>query len=123
MSVEELAAATGVDKRRIMDLETYGILCAHGLDGDQYFDGDDFMVLSVVKDFFKYGVEPRHLTMYRHFAEREATFFESIVMPMVRQKNPEARRAAADNLADLAALSRKLKQALLRANLRSILQA
>ncbi|HEY1335488.1 MAG TPA: hypothetical protein VGF31_14595, partial [Myxococcaceae bacterium] len=95
---------------------------AHGLDGDQYFDGDDFLVLSIVKDFFKYGVEPRHLTMYRHFAEREATFFESIVMPMVRQKNPEARRAAADNLTDLAALSRKLKQALLRANLRSVLQ-
>ncbi len=122
MSVEELAAATGVDKRRIKDLETYGILCAHGLDGDQYFDGDDFLVLSIVKDFFKYGVEPRHLTMYRHFAEREATFFESIVMPMVRQKNPDARRAAADNLTDLASLSRKLKQALLRANLRSVLQ-
>jgi DNA-binding transcriptional MerR regulator len=123
MSVEELASATGVDKRRIKDLETYGILCVHGLDGDQYFDGDDFVVLSIVKDFFKYGVEPRHLTMYRHFAEREATFFESIVMPMVRQKNPEAKRAAADNLADLAALSRKLKQALLLANLRTLLQS
>ena len=79
-------------------------------------------MLSIVKDFFKYGVEPRHLTMYRHFAEREATFFESIVMPMVRQRNPDARRAAADNLTDLAALSRKLKQALLRSNLRSVLQ-
>jgi hypothetical protein len=42
---------------------------------------------------------------------------------MVRQKNPEARRAAADNLTDLAGLSRKLKQALLRANLRSVLQS
>jgi DNA-binding transcriptional MerR regulator len=123
MSSEELAAATGVDKRRIKELETYGILCAHGLNGDQYFDGDDFVVLSIVKDLFKFGVEPRHLTMYRHFAEREATFFESIVMPMVRQKNPDARRLAADNLNDLAVLSRKLKQALLRSNLRQFLQS
>jgi hypothetical protein len=61
--------------------------------------------------------------MYRHFAEREATFFESIVMPMVRQKNPEARRTATDNLNDLAVLSRKLKQALLRSNLRQFLQS
>ena len=39
----------------------------------KYYDGDDYIVLSIVKDFFRFGVEPRHLTMYRHFAEREAT--------------------------------------------------
>lgn len=122
MSVEELAAATGVDRNRIRELESFGILCAHGLNGDHYYDGDDFVVLSIAKDFFKYGIEPRHLTMYRHFAEREATFFESIVSPMLRQKNPDARKTAADNLSDLAVLSRKLKQALLRSNLRQYLQ-
>ena len=121
MSVEELAAATGVDRTRIRELETFGILCSHGLNGDRYYDGDDFVVLSIVKDFFKYGIEPRHLSMYRHFAEREATFFESIVLPVLRQRNPDARRAAAENLTDLATLSRKLKQALLRSNLRKYL--
>src|SRR5437870_5059293 len=80
------------------------------------------MILRLQKDLFKFGVEPRHLSMYKHFAEREATFFESIVLPTLRQKNPEARRTAAQNLTDLAALSRKLKQALLRANLRQYLQ-
>jgi DNA-binding transcriptional MerR regulator len=123
MSVEELSAATGVDRNRIRELESFGILCSHGLNGEQYFDGDDFVVLSIAKDFFKYGIEPRHLTMYRHFAEREATFFESIVMPMLRQRNPDARKAATENLTDLALLSRKLKQALLRSNLRQYLQS
>jgi DNA-binding transcriptional MerR regulator len=122
MSEEELAVATGVDKNRIRELESFGLLRAHGLNGDKYFDGDDFIVLSIAKDFFKYGVEARHLTMYRHFADREATFFESIVLPMLRQRNPDARRVAADNLSELAALSRKLKQALLRSNLRQYLQ-
>ena len=42
-------------------------------------------------------------------------------LPVLRQKNPDARRKAAENLADLASLSRKLKQALLRANLRQYL--
>jgi DNA-binding transcriptional MerR regulator len=121
MSVEELSAATGVDRNRIRELESFGILCSHGLNGDRYYDGDDFVVLSIVKDFFKYGIEPRHLSMYRHFAEREATFFESIVLPTLRQKNPDARKAAAENLSDLAGLSRKLKQALLRSNLRKYL--
>lgn len=118
MSVDELAAATGVDSDRIKELESFGLLCSHGLDGHRYYDGQDFIVLSIVKDFFKYGIEPRHLTMYRHFAEREATFFQGIVMPMLRQKNPDARQAASQNLAELATLSRKLKQALLQSNLR-----
>ena len=121
MSADELAAATGVERARIKELESYGILCSHGMNGDRYFDGDDFVVLSIARDFFKYGIEPRHLSMYRHFAEREATFFEQIVMPMLRQRNPDARKAAADNLANLATLSRKLKQALLRTNLRQYL--
>ena len=123
MSEEELAVATGVDKNRIRELESFGLLRAHGLNRDKYFDGDDFIVLSIAKDFFKYGIEARHLTMYRHFADREATFFESIVLPMLRQKNPDARRLAADNLSELAGLSRKLKQALLRSNLRQYLQS
>ena len=122
MSEDELAAATGVDRNRIRELASFGILCTHGLNGDKYFDGDDFIVLSIARDLFKYGIEPRHLTMYRHFAEREATFFESIVLPILRQKNPDARKAAAENLTELAALSRKLKQALLRSNLRQYLQ-
>ncbi|MBI3647528.1 MAG: MerR family transcriptional regulator, partial [Actinobacteria bacterium] len=88
-----------------------------------YYDGDDYIVLSIVKDFFRFGVEPRHLTMYKHFAEREANFFETIVAPTLRQKNPDARRAASDALGELAMTSRKLKQALLRTNLRDHLQS
>jgi hypothetical protein len=42
-------------------------------------------------------------------------------MPTLRQKNPDAKKTAADNLTELAALSRKLKQALLRSNLRQYL--
>jgi hypothetical protein len=59
--------------------------------------------------------------MYRHFAEREAAFLETIVMPQLRQRNPEARKLATNSLTDLAKASRKLKQALLRNNLRQYL--
>jgi DNA-binding transcriptional MerR regulator len=123
MSMDELAAATGVERDRIKDLESFGILCSHGLNGDKYYDGDDFVTLSIVKDFFKFGIEPRHLTMYRHFAEREASFFEGIVMPVLRQRNPDAKRSATESLGELSAISRKFKQALLRTNLRPYLQS
>jgi DNA-binding transcriptional MerR regulator len=123
MSLEEMSSATGVERDRIKELESFGIVCSHGPDGARYYDGDDYIVLSIVKDFFRFGVEPRHLTMYKHFEEREADFFETIVAPTLRQKNPDARRAASQALADLAVTSRKFKQALLRSNLRDNLQS
>lgn len=121
MSIEEMSAATGIDRDRIKELESYGLLCSHGPESARYYDGDDYIVLSIVKDLFHFGVEPRHLTMYKHFAEREATFFESIVMPQLRQRNPDARRTATHSLGELAKASRKLKAALLRTNLRQYL--
>jgi DNA-binding transcriptional MerR regulator len=122
MSLEEMSAATGVEREAIRELESFGLVRSHGPEGARYYDGDDYIVLSIVKDFFRYGVEPRHLTMYKHFEEREASFFETIVMPQLRQRNPDARRMATDALADLSRASRKLKQALLRTNLRQYLR-
>jgi DNA-binding transcriptional MerR regulator len=118
MSIEEMSAATGIERDRIQELESFGLVCTHGPEGATYYDGDDYIVLSIVKDFFRFGVEPRHLTMYKHFEEREAAFFESIVLPQLRQRNPDARRTATNSLTELAKASRKLKQALLRTNLR-----
>ncbi len=121
MSIEEMSAATGVDKDRIKELESYGLVTSHGPESAKYYDGDDYVVLSIVKEFFGYGVEPRHLTMYRNFAQREATFFETIIMPQLRQRNPDARKTAVTSLGALSRASRKLKQALLRNNLRQYL--
>jgi DNA-binding transcriptional MerR regulator len=118
MSIEEMSAASGVERERIKELESFGLVCSHGPESARYYDGDDYIVLSIVKDFFRFGVEPRHLTMYKHFAERESSFFETIVLPQLRQRNPDARRVAATSLTDLARASRKLKQALLRTNLK-----
>jgi DNA-binding transcriptional MerR regulator len=118
MSLEEMAAATGVDRERIKELEGFGIVCVHGPEGGKYYDGDDYVTLSIVKDFLRFGIEPRHLTMYKHFADRESSFFEALVAPTLRQKNPDARRSATQTLSELTATSRKFKQALLRNALR-----
>lgn len=121
LTAEELAVAAGVEADVLENLASFGILRPREVGGERRFGGDDLVILRIVKSLFKYGVEARHLTMYRHFADREAAFFEQIVTPMLRQRNPEARRAAAESLAELARTSRRLKQALLRANIREYL--
>ena len=121
LTAEELAQAAGVDQDIVEALASFAILKPKQVGGERRFGGDDLVILRILKTFFTYGVEPRHLTMYRHFADREAVFFQQIVMPMLRQRNPDARRAAAESLSELARASRRLKQALLRANIREYL--
>ena len=59
--------------------------------------------------------------MYRTFAEREAVLFGQVLLPYVRQRNPEARARLQDELVELAALGRRLRTALLREAVRESL--
>ena len=54
------------------------------------FDEDALAVARIAAGFMRHGIEPRHLRMYRAFAEREAGLFEQVLLPYRRQRNPEA---------------------------------
>ena len=105
----------------IVELVNYGILCTHDDDGSEYFDGDDYQLLTIAKEFLDQGVDSRNLQMFLRFADREADLFGSMVAPLVRQKNPEAREKAEDTLTDLSRAATRLRQALLRNKLRPFL--
>ena len=122
MSSEELAAAAGVDPEVVEALISFGVLHADSADGGPpSWGGEDLQVLRMVSEFLKYGVEARHLRMYRLFADREAAFFQQLITPMLRQRNPDAKKMAEDALTELTRSSRKLKDALLRGTLRRTL--
>src|SRR4029079_17949046 len=78
------------------------------------FDDDALAVARVCAGFMRHGIEPRHLRMYRAFAEREASLFEQVLLPYRRQRNPEAQARTAETLGELAGLGRRLRTALLR---------
>jgi uncharacterized protein (DUF2336 family) len=65
-------------------------------------------------------VEARHLRAWRNAADREAGIFEQVIVPLLRQRNPEARRQAAATLAELASLGADLRKALVDQALRQI---
>ena len=72
-------------------------------------------------EFSAFGIEARHLRLYKNAADREAGFIEQIVIPMVRQRNPEARARAVESADELARLGQELKGSLLRSALGSLL--
>jgi DNA-binding transcriptional MerR regulator len=121
-SRSELAEAAGVDDAQIGELESFGLIApAREAHGDARFNDDALEVAKLASGFFRRGIEARHLRMYRTFAEREAVLFGQVLMPYVRQRNPEARSRLQDELIDLAMLGRRLRTLLLREAVRETL--
>jgi DNA-binding transcriptional MerR regulator len=117
-TLAELADASGLTVADLEELIRYGLLVGHSVAGDTFYDGDALIVARTAAGFVRYGIEARHLRMYKVAAEREAGFMEQVVMPLLKQRNPTARQQAADNLGELASLGEQLRSALLRGALR-----
>jgi DNA-binding transcriptional MerR regulator len=116
----DLAAAAGIDQAQVADLESFGLLTsAREIDGVAEYDDDALELVRIASGFLARGVEARHLRMYRTFAEREAVLFGQVLLPYVRQRNPEARARLQDELGELASLGRQLRAALLREAVRT----
>jgi DNA-binding transcriptional MerR regulator len=119
-TLDELSEASGLTQRQLGDLTRYGLLTGDTVAGDTFYDGDALIVARTAAGFVRFGIEARHLRMYKVAAEREAGFMEQVVMPLLKQRNPTARQQAAENLGELAALGEQLRSALLRGALRDL---
>ena len=86
--------------------------------GQTYYDEDALVVARLCASFGRHGVEARHLRMYKTAVERESGFYEQVIMPLIKQRNPASRRQALDTLAELSQLGGDLRSALLRGALR-----
>jgi len=122
MTLSELAMASGLEEDDLRDLERFGLLTGRKAASTAYYDQDALMVANLAAGFMKFGVEARHLRMYKTAGEREAGFFEQVVMPMLKQRNPQARRQAGETLQELTRLGQGLRAAMLRQALRNYIE-
>jgi len=120
LTIEELANATGLPYERIRELERYGFITGRPVAGTVYYDEEALVVANLAVGFARFGIEGRHLRIYKNSAEREAGLFEQIVTPLLKQRNPEARRQAQQALEDLTQLGQSLRAAVLRQAVRRL---
>jgi hypothetical protein len=105
----------------VADLEKFGLISAQ-VDGKSVsYDQDAVDVAQLSAGFRRYGIEPRHLRMYKVAADREAALFEQLIAPLLKQRRAEAREQAVEMLEDLAELADDLRAAMVRAALRDFL--
>ncbi len=114
----ELAKTSGLTDTQLSELEDYGLIAA-GESGS--YDENALLVAKAAKRFYEYGVQARHLKMYRQIADREAAFFEQIISPVEMRKDPTGRAEATRNLGELASLGQQMKDAALRSSLRQLM--
>ena len=112
--LERLEEVVGVPAQFARTLEEYGLICSHEGEDGPYYEREDIKIIRVAQEFYRYGLEPRHLRMYESFTDRELATFEQVVLPALKSKDQEMRKRALENLSRLVELSRELKDLLLK---------
>jgi hypothetical protein len=118
LTMEELCNVSGLAATEVASLEGFGLIEPTVVAGILYYDEECLTVAKLVSDFARYGIEPRHLRLYRNAVDRELGLVEQVITPLLRQRNPEARKRAVDAGADLNRLGQQLRGALVRKGIR-----
>jgi DNA-binding transcriptional MerR regulator len=114
----ELQQRAGVSEGHLRELETYGILERKP---DASYDAEDLEITRAATGLVAFGVEARHMRMFRQTAERERALIDQIVAPLRHRRDPEARRETQDSVRKLAELTGRLREAVIRSSLRELL--
>ncbi len=117
VDADDLVESTGAPRSLIQALQQFGLI-GDG-ESDRYSDTDRETVQTAL-ELAAFGVEPRHLRLFRVAAEREAGLLEQVLAAGLRSKNPERRREALQELENLAALASHMRHLMLVSELRKI---
>ncbi len=121
LTLQEAGQAAGVPVGLIAELVKHGVLDPTQETPEARFDDDDVEIIRAAYRMIGHGLEARHLRAIRLGANREVDLFRQLTGPMLRHATPTGRRQAGDVLADVAQAAREMQEAMVRSDLRGIL--
>jgi DNA-binding transcriptional MerR regulator len=113
----DLCQIAGLTEPQLEELESYGLLVGKGSGDTTIYTAGDLAIAQAAAGFMQHGVGGRHLKAWRQAAEREASLFEQMILPLLRQRNPQARQQAVATLTSLAELGGELRSAIVHSAL------
>ena len=117
-SASDMCTRAVVTADQLAELESFGLVSGHSSGGVVSYSEHDLAIAAAASGFLQRGIEGRHLRAWRQAADREAALFEQLVLPLLRQRNPQSRQQAVDTLGELSEQGGQLRNALLNAALR-----
>lgn len=114
VSLEDLCELSGLSAAELRSLEQFGLMSSRQVGNDTFYEASAREIAVIAKSFLDLGIDIRHLKSWRLAAEKEAALFEQRLMPLLRQKNPEARAQSTEMLATLVSLAGDLRRVLVQ---------
>jgi DNA-binding transcriptional MerR regulator len=118
LSLAELAERSGLPVADVRDLERQGLVVPTAWGDEMVYDDEALAVATLAARFKTFGVDGRHLRMYKLAAEREAGVYEQLVIPLLK-RDADGRAEAVERLEELAGMGEAMRSAMLRLALRS----
>jgi len=116
----ELCERSGASPEFARQLEEYGLLAPRIVSGDRRYRETDAEIALACTKIARHGIDARHLRAFRTAAGRQSALLEQLVAPALRSRSPERRKAALDDLEQLAAAAEHLSHHLLLRDLREV---
>lgn len=85
-SIDELIAATGATSALVGDAIGQDFLHGRSVFGETEFDEGDRRVLESLVTFAAHGIDPRHVRVFLHAAQREADLYVQATLPLLRRR-------------------------------------
>lgn len=114
VSLEDLCELSGLAEADLRSLEQFGLMSSRQVGNDTFYEASAREIAVLAKGFLDLGIDIRHLKSWRLAAEKEAALFEQRLMPLLRQKNPEARSQSTEILSSLVSLAGDLRRVLVQ---------
>lgn len=108
---------------QVEELAAYGLLSPVSIRGQKIYCAADLELAVLAKSFSKFGLEARHLKMYRTSAEREASFLEQVILPILANKSQKSRNKAESALTQLGEIGSQFRTLLLERAIEKILKS
>lgn len=123
LTSEELGRSSGLSTRQVDELVSVGVLEPMELpDRALVFRDEDLSIARAASRLLAQGLEVRHLRTLRLAADREFDLLRQLASPLLRHRNPDNRRQAAEMLADCAQAGAQLQEAIVRGRLKRLLE-
>ncbi len=123
-SADEVAAAAGASAGLLDDAVRQGFVRGRTVLGDVSFDDGDRRILASLATFAAHGLDPRHVRVFLHAAQREADLYVQATLPLLRRR-PQAGVSADDPFRRFGALESagdELRSVVVHRALRSALE-
>lgn len=107
----ELAASADIELKMVQNLETFGLI---RLSPSGYFDADDVEVAALAGRLARFGIEPRHLRLFRTAADREVSLIDAVTTPLRHHRGTDSGAQAEEVSREIASVCLQLHTSLVR---------